>query len=185
MRTLLGWSVQITMSWAHAQSSALERWYLLSRMRITLMWRIWPETKALYNLSSVMLNLHMDHPFSESGNSWTKNSLCSTCCAKSIRSHTHENLFPLPGWSWSRHCGVRQHVPDTSPRHQYSFGTPWLYGALRDSRGVLHVSAETKATVSGCCSLLPCLPPFRPPSLPLKPSVHPSIHVVPGAAGQC
>lgn len=40
MSRRLGSSVQITMGWVHTQSSVLERWYLLSPMRITLMWRI-------------------------------------------------------------------------------------------------------------------------------------------------
>lgn len=62
--------------------------------------------------------------------------------------------------------------PTARPRHLSQTSIQlWhtlAYGALRDSSGVLHVSAETKATVSDCCSLPPFLPRslWSPPYIP-------------------
>lgn len=123
-----------------------------------------------------MLNLHMDLiqvPFLLFQNQeWAElkvlfNVLCWT------HSVTYTcRPFPLPGWSWSRHCGVGQHVRDTSPRHQYSFGTPWL----TVPSVILAVSCTCQQKQKPLCQAAaippPPLPPFRcrslwsPPHIP-------------------
>ncbi len=93
-----------------------------------------------------------------------------------IHTHTHLYTFSLAGTviklSWWRPSARPRHLSQTSIQVWHTLAR----GALWDPTTVLHVSAETEATVSGCCSLHP--------SLPLKPSIHPSLRPVPGAAGQ-
>lgn len=128
MRMVFGWSVQTTVTRVPAQLSVLERWYLL---------RLW-ECQVLYHLYS-LLNIEVTRAEPSGCHHLDQTTIVSLTCELVINSYScliscteyiqvtrTPRPFPLPGWSLSRHCCVRQHVRDTSLRHQYSFGTPRL-----------------------------------------------------------